>query len=435
MDFEDIYKKIENKENPLAVVGLGYVGLPLALALGEHFSVVGFDIDEQRINELKAGNDVTGESGELLSKVRIDYTSDPKKIADCPLVIIAVPTPITNHKTPDLGPLESAIRMVGQNNHNPSVMVIESTVYPGATEMISEKILEKELGLKRGKHFKLGYSPERINPGDKKHTLKTITKIIAAEDKETLALLKSVYGKITKVHATSNIATAEAAKVIENIQRDLNIALVNELAMIFSRMDIDTNEVIDAAATKWNFHPYRPGLVGGHCVGVDPYYLTHRAEHLGYIPEVILAGRRINESIGEFIAEKTIKLLIESGRNVRESKVAILGITFKENINDIRNSKVIDIIKILREHHVEILITDARASVKDVKLNYGIKLDPESEIKNVDAIILCVAHDEYLNRGEDAFLQLTNKKSKPIFVDVKSAYEAEKLPNFVYWRL
>ncbi|MDH5543887.1 MAG: nucleotide sugar dehydrogenase [Nitrospinota bacterium] len=435
MNFTENLEAVKTKKKPIAIVGLGYVGLPIAMALGKYFKITGFDINEKRIADLNRGVDHTGECTDLLNNKNVSFTTDQKLLADCPIVIIAVPTPVTNFKAPDLGPLESAMRIVGKNIHKPALITVESTVYPGATELVSSNILEGEFGLKRGTDYKVGYSPERINPGDKEHTIENTTKIVAAEDQETLSILEYIFGKVTKTFSASNIKTAEAAKVIENIQRDLNIALVNELALIFDRLDINTNEVIDAASTKWNFHSYRPGLVGGHCIGVDPYYLAHCAESLGYIPEVILSSRRINESVGNFISGKLLKLLIESGRDINGANVGILGFTFKENIRDIRNTRVVDIVKLMKEHRINVFVSDPWASPQEMKAEYGIQTTDIKDLKNLDAIVLAVRHDQYVNQKEEFFLNLCNIGKKPVFMDVKSVYNASDMPNFLYWRL
>lgn len=435
MNFSDINDVLARKEKPIGVVGLGYVGLPLALSLARHFSVYGFDKSGKRIKELKEGIDKTGESEPAVPDLQIKYTNDPAELSKCPLVIIAAPTPVTEIKTPNLNPLENAVRLSGRNLHRPAVLVVESTVYPGATEKISKEILEEELGLKRGGDFKLGYSPERINPGDREHTFEKITKIISAEDQETLTLLESVYGKVTTLYKAPNIATAEAAKVIENAQRDINIALMNELAMILDRANIDTTEVINAASSKWNFIPFRPGLVGGNCIGVGSHYLTHLAQNLGYSPHVIHSGRIVNDQMGEFIVNKTLSLLSQSGHPKKGLKIAILGITFKENVRDIRNSRVGDIIKLLKEKGVGIYVADPWAVEEEVRQEYGISLVGEEEISDVNAIILAVKHRQYLGRSEADFLRFTVKNPKPIFIDTKSAYQPESFKNFIYWRL
>ncbi len=436
MDFCEIESVLREREKPIAVVGLGYVGLPLAIALARHFSVIGFDTDEKRISNLKNGHDIHDENNELIGKVTIEFTLDPQKLSESPLVIIAVPTPVTSDNMPDLKCLESALRAVGKHLHKPSIIVSESTVYPGATEMLAEKILEKELGLGRKSQFKLGYSPERVNPGDPEHTIDKITKIIAAEDDEALSILEMVYGKITSVYPAKNIATAEAAKVIENIQRDINIALVNELALVFDRIGLDTTDVINAASTKWNFHPYKPGLVGGHCISVDPYYLSHLAESLGYTPRVILAGRRLNSGMGEFIANTAMNMLIDSDKELKGARVAILGITFKENVTDIRNSGVISIINRLKESMLEVYIVDPLALPSEVEKRCGMKLSKEEDISDVDVIIMAVPHEQFLERAEAEFLKFAkNGEKKPIFIDIKSAYSSRRLPAFNYWRL
>lgn len=433
--FALIKTRLAEKRDALAIVGLGYVGLPLALALSRHFRVLGFDKNEKRIKELCSGEDITGESDPRREAGDIEYTADARRLKETTLIIIAVPTPVDDQKNPDLNPLRSAMKMVGQHMGPQTVLVVESTVYPGATEEVAQEVLSKALGLKRGTDFKLGYSPERINPGDKEHTLDKITKIISGEDATTLELLESVYGTVTKIYRASSIATAEAAKVIENIQRDLNIALMNELALIFDRMGIDTNEVINAAASKWNFIPFRPGLVGGHCIGVDPYYLTHKAESLGYQPKVILSGRNINDSMGNCIAEKTLLLLARNGHDGSGLKVAVFGVTFKEGIKDIRNSKVVDIIRALQGRGVQVFAADPWAMPEEFEQEYGISLVEEKSIPPVHAVILAVAHPEYRGKSEEDFFAFTPKGKQPVFIDVKSVYPPGQFSRFTHWRL
>ncbi len=428
-----------NRENKIAVVGLGYVGLPLAVHLSAHFDIVGFDLKTDRIKELAGGIDRTLEvSGNRLKQAPIDYTDDPKKLSECKLIIVAVPTPIDDYRIPDLGPLQGASTTVGKFLQKGSCIVYESTVYPGATEEVCIPLLERESGLKFGRDFAVGYSPERINPGDKVHTLDNIMKIVSGSDPATSDMLAGVYGRIVKagIHKASSIKVAEAAKVIENTQRDLNIALMNELAKIFDIIDIDTHEVLEAAGTKWNFLPFKPGLVGGHCIGVDPYYLTFKAEALGYHPEMILAGRRINDGMGKHIAERTVKMLIGAGKQVRGARVAILGITFKEDVPDLRNTKVVDIICELQDYGVDVVVSDPLADPEEAREYYGVDLQPLDRIRDLDAVILAVMHRVYLDEGLEG---ITGRcaDANALVIDVKGCFspaEARKL-GVTYWRL
>ncbi len=433
------FADLKQGKEKIAVVGLGYVGMPLAYHLASHFEVIGYEIVKKRVEELKNNLDRTGElSSEQLKECSIDFTTRPEKLKEARVFIITAPTPVDAHNIPDLTPVQKASETVGEFMPRGSIVVFESTVYPGATEEVCIPILEKISGLKCGRDFKVGYSPERVNPGDREHDLTKIVKVVGGQDKETTEILGKIYDSIITagVHLVSNIKTAEAAKVIENIQRDLNIALVNELALIFERLGINTLEVIDAAATKWNFHRYEPGLVGGHCIGVDPYYLTYKAGAVGYNPEVILAGRRINDRMGKFIGEQTVKKLIEASKSVKGTKVLILGLTFKENIHDIRNTKVIDIFHELQEFGVEPFIYDPWADPEEVKEEYNIELLREIGDKEpYDGIILAVKHNQFLDMGLEQFLNLT--RENPVFIDVKSVYnrkDVEKL-GFKYWRL
>ena len=428
-----------DRSSKIAVVGLGYVGLPLAVHLSAHFAVTGYDIRKSRIAELKQGHDRTLEvSGETLKKAVLDFTADPQILSSCPLIIVAVPTPIDDSRIPDLRPVENAAHAVGKHLAAGSTVVFESTVYPGVTEDICVPILEKQSGLKLGEGFTVGYSPERINPGDKVHTLDNITKIISASDVQTLELMSQIYGTIVKagIYRASSIKVAEAAKVIENTQRDINIALMNELSIIFNRMDIDTLEVLEAAGTKWNFLPFRPGLVGGHCIGVDPYYLTYKAESIGYHPEMILAGRRINDNMGKYIAERTIKILINADRPVRNARVAVMGLTFKENIPDLRNTRVIDIITELKDYGVHVLVHDPMADPAEVNHYYGLTMTPVQDIQEVDAVIVAVAHEAYQHLGLAGMSGLC-RSGRPIVVDVKAIFDPEEAQRLGirYWRL
>jgi len=433
------FESFLNGRHRIAVVGLGYVGLPLAVHLSACFSVVGYDVKEGRIAELKQGLDRTLEiSQEALRKAAIVYSTDAEVLSTCRMIIVAVPTPIDDSRIPDLNPLKNATAAVGRHLTAGSTVVFESTVYPGVTEEICVPILERESGLKLGKGFTVGYSPERINPGDKVHTLDNITKVVSASDPETLALLSQIYGAIVKagIYKTSGIKVAEAAKVIENTQRDINIALMNELSIIFNRMGIDTLEVLEAAGTKWNFLPFRPGLVGGHCIGVDPYYLTYKAESMGYHPEMILAGRRINDNMGKYIAERTIKIMINADIAVRNARVAVLGMTFKENIPDLRNTRVIDIVTELKDYGVEVIVHDPMADPAEVEHYYGLTMTTLQDIQGASAVIVAVAHQDYINLGLAGIAGLCCH-DQPIIVDVKAIFdpeEARKL-GIRLWRL
>ena len=433
------FESLIERRDKIAVVGLGYVGLPLAVHLAEHFNVMGYDLKDERIKELKSGLDRTLEvSKEKLGKVKIFFTSEAKELSECKLIIVAVPTPIDEYRIPDLSPLRGASKIVGKHMVKDSCIVFESTVYPGATEEVCAPILEKESGLTLGMDFTLGYSPERINPGDKVHTIDKIIKIVSGSDDKTRLLLSEVYGKIVKagIHQASSIKVAEAAKVIENTQRDLNIALINELAMIFDKAGIDTNEVLEAAGTKWNFLPFRPGLVGGHCIGVDPYYLTVKAESLGYHPEIILAGRRINDGMGKYIAEKAVKLLIGADKQVHGAKVAVLGITFKEDVPDLRNTKVVDIISELTEYGIEVLAHDPLADAKEAEHYYNLELKKMDDLAGVDAVIVAVMHRPYIEMGLEKIAGLCSGDT-PIIIDVKSGFSRKDVEKggIIYWRL
>jgi len=431
--FEDFEKKREK----ICVVGLGYVGLPLAVLLSKKFSVVGFDISEKRIEELKNNYDRTGEvSEEELKSSSVEFTSSPEAISGCKLVIVTVPTPIDEHKTPDLTPLLSASETVGKHMSEGTIVVYESTVYPGVTEDICVPVLEKNSGLKYLREFKVGYSPERVNPGDKKHTIDKIVKVVSGCDEETTELLAKVYGSVISagVFKARNIKTAEAAKVIENTQRDLNIALMNELAIIFHKLGIDTKDVLETAGTKWNFLKFEPGLVGGHCIGVDPYYLTFKAQELGYHPEVILAGRRINDYMGKYVAESAVKLMIKQGKQILGAKVLIMGITFKENIKDVRNTRVVDIYEELKSYGAEPFVYDPKAIPEEVKKEYSIDLISAPEEKApYDCVIVAVKHEEFKKLEPEFFKRISN--GKPILLDVKSIYDRSKFRDVVLWRL
>lgn len=438
-----IIEQLKNEKTKLAVVGLGYVGLPLAVEFGKKIQTIGFDLNENRIQSLLNHQDHTNEvsSDDLKSASLIEYSTDPKKLKEAKFIIVAVPTPITKSKQPDLTALIHASETVGKNLSKGSIVVFESTVYPGVTEDICVPVIETHSGLKYMEDFKVGYSPERINPGDKEHTVTNILKIVSGCDDSTLHQVASVYEIVIKagLFQAKSIKTAEAAKVIENIQRDLNIALINELAIIFNKMGIDTNDVLDAAATKWNFIKLQPGLVGGHCIGVDPYYMTYKAEEIGYHPHVILAGRRINDSMGKYIAEQTIKKLIEAKKSVNGANVLILGITFKENVGDIRNSKVPDIIKELNPYGINVRVIDPLADPKEVKAEYGVDLTNYNINIKTDAIIIAVNHNKFKEVLSFANLthHLQTENGKGVIIDVKSALKPGHLrdADIVYWKL
>lgn len=435
----DLYERLVSREEKLSLVGLGYVGMPIAVAFAKKIDVIGFDLNEKKIEQYKNGIDPTHEVGdEAISQTTVEFTANETKLRDAKFHIVAVPTPVNDDHTPDLTPVEGASRILGRNLSKGSVVVFESTVYPGVTEDVCVPILEKESGLKCGVDFKIGYSPERINPGDKVHRLETIKKIVSGMDDETLDCVAKVYELVVDagVHRAESIKVAEAAKVIENSQRDINIAFMNELSIIFNRMGIDTKAVLEAAGTKWNFLKFYPGLVGGHCIGVDPYYLTYKAEMLGYHSQVILSGRRINDDMGKYVAENCVKQLIAADKAVKNARVAILGFTFKENCPDTRNSKVFDIVRELREYGIEPLIADPQADAAEAKMLYGVEFVGMDEIKDMDAVILAVAHTEFSTfriSDIDQFFGI----GKKVLLDIKGLlnrkdYEAAR---YSYWRL
>ncbi len=436
-----VSKLIEKKSN-ICVVGLGYVGLPLAVAFAEKYNVIGFDINFRRIGQLINKIDITNEvSSDTLERVssNLYFTNDENYIGKASLIIVTVPTPVDDARIPDLSLVKKATETIGRNMSKNSIIVYESTVYPGVTKDICIPILEKTSALKWKKYFNVGYSPERINPGDKEHNVKNIKKVIAADTNEVLNMLAEIYGSIIDagVYKASSIEVAEAAKVIENTQRDLNIALINELAVIFHKLGIDTIDVLEAAGTKWNFLKFYPGLVGGHCIGVDPYYLTYRSQQIGYHPEVILAGRKINDNMGKFIASETVKLLIKAGKTIKSSKVFIMGITFKENVSDIRNSKVIDIINELKTFGVDVIVNDVYANKEEVKKEYKISLTDFDKVEKVDGVVIAVAHDKYKRLGKDYFEKVLNGEKK-VIVDIKSIFNRYEFINdnrYIYWRL
>jgi UDP-N-acetyl-D-galactosamine dehydrogenase len=419
------------------VIGLGYVGLPVALAFAKRFPcTIGFDINEEKIASLLNGIDTTGEiSSEVLSLSPLTITSDPSYLSKATFFVVAVPTPVDSNHRPDLRPLIRASEIVGRALKPGSVVVYESTVYPGVTEDVCGPTLARESGLCRGKDFKLGYSPERINPGDKEHTIEKVVKVVSGEDEETLDRVAAVYGRIVEagIHRAPTIKVAEAAKIIENTQRDINIALMNELALIFDRLDISTRDVLEAAGTKWNFLKFAPGLVGGHCIGVDPYYLTAKAEETGYHPQVILAGRRINDGMGSYVAQRMIKLLVRADISVKAARIGILGLTFKENVPDLRNSRIPDIVNELRQFGLEPLIHDPIADAVEAHNEYGLNLSPWEEMQGLDGVIVAVGHEAYQKIGCSAIAHTVRPGG--VLMDVKSICKSANLPGIHYWSL
>jgi len=435
----DLYEKLIKREEKLSLVGLGYVGMPIAVAFAKKIEVIGFDLNEKKIELYKNGIDPTKEVGnEVIKDTKVQFTADETKLREAKFHIVAVPTPVNDDHTPDLSPVEGASTILGRNLTKGSVVVFESTVYPGVTEDVCVPILERESGLKCGTDFKIAYSPERINPGDKVHRLETIQKIVSGMDAETLDIVAKVYELVVEagVYRAESIKVAEAAKVIENSQRDINIAFMNELSIIFNKMGIDTKSVLDAAGTKWNFLKFYPGLVGGHCIGVDPYYLTYKAEMLGYHSQIILSGRRINDDMGKYVAENCVKKLIASDKYVRDAKVAILGFTFKENCPDTRNTKIIDIVNELKEYGIIPVIADPQADSDEAKRLYGVEFVKMSSIKDMDAVILAVAHEEFktLKMGDIDSLFGQGKK---VLLDLKGLLNRAEYENagYAYWRL
>ena len=437
-----VYEKLAGGEGRLAVVGLGYVGMPLAAAFAaKGVKVTGFDVNDSKIALYRSGTDPTEELGdEAIRNTTVEFTSDETALAAADFIIVAVPTPVNLDHTPDLAPVISASRTVGRNMKPGAFVVYESTVYPGCTEDVCIPILENESGLRCGEDFKVGYSPERINPGDKVHRLENICKIVSGIDGVSLAEIKKVYEIVVEAGAfpVRNIRTAEAVKLVENSQRDINIAFMNELAMVFDRMDIDTNEVVEGMNTKWNALGFRPGLVGGHCIGVDPYYFTYKAEKLGYHSKIILNGRIVNDSMGVYVADTAVRKMIRAGQAPKSSKVAVLGLTFKENCPDIRNSKVYDVIKRLGEYGIEPVVTDPRASKDEALREYGVELTELEDIKDADCVIVAVAHREYRELPREKLLGLFRKDggSRGVLLDVKGIYDADSFGgDIVLWRL
>ncbi len=436
-----LYEKIVSGEEKIALVGLGYVGMPIAVAFAKKVKVIGYDLNSEKIRLYKDGIDPTNEVGnEVIKNTKVEFTSDESRLREAKFHIVAVPTPVNPDHTPDLSPVEGASRILGRNLTKGSIVVFESTVYPGVTEDVCVPILEAESGLKCGIDFKIGYSPERINPGDKVHRLETITKIVSGMDDETLDEVAHVYELVVEagVHRAESIKVAEAAKVIENSQRDINIAFMNELSIIFDKMGIDTLEVLKAAGTKWNFLNFRPGLVGGHCIGVDPYYLTYKAEQLGYHSQIILSGRRINDDMGKYVAESVVKKLISADLPVKGAKVAILGFTFKENCPDTRNTKVIDIYNELGEYGIVPIVVDDTADASEAKRLYGIEFKTMADVKDMDAVILAVAHDNLKGISKDTMDSLYNPNNKSrILADIKGILNKSEYTDtdYIYWRL
>lgn len=434
-----LYDDLVSGKEKLSLVGLGYVGMPIAVAFAKKISVIGFDLNAKKIEMYRSGIDPTREVGdEAIRESKVDLTSDETRLREARFHIVAVPTPVNEDHTPDLSPVESASRILGRNLTKGSVVVFESTVYPGVTEDVCVPILEKESGLKCGTDFKIGYSPERINPGDKVHRLETITKIVSGMDEETLDCVAKVYELVVDagVHRAESIKVAEAAKVIENSQRDINIAFMNELSIIFNKMGIDTKSVLKAAGTKWNFLKFYPGLVGGHCIGVDPYYLTYKAEMLGYHSQIILSGRRINDDMGKYCAENCVKNLIAADKAVKDARVAILGFTFKENCPDTRNTKIIDIVNELKEYGISPVIADPQADAEEARHLYGVEFVDVNSIKNMDAVILAVAHSEFSSLTMDRIDGFFGE-GKKVLLDLKGLLNRKEYESagYRYWRL
>lgn len=436
-----LYENILEGKDKISLVGLGYVGMPIAVAFARKVKVIGYDLNAAKIEMYQSGIDPTNEVGnEVIKNTSVEFTSDAARLREAKFHIVAVPTPVNDDHTPDLTPVEGASRILGQNLTKGSVVVFESTVYPGVTEDICVPILEKESGLKCGVDFKIGYSPERINPGDKVHRLETIVKIVSGMDEETLEIVAKVYELVVEagVYRADSIKVAEAAKVIENSQRDINIAFMNELSIIFNKMGIDTKSVLEAAGTKWNFLKFYPGLVGGHCIGVDPYYLTYKAEELGYHSQIILSGRRINDDMGKYVAESMVKNLIKADIPVKGARVAVLGFTFKENCPDTRNTKVIDIYKELGEYGITPVVVDPAADADEAKRLYGITFDTMDAVKDMDAVIVAVAHNQFLNfKKEDVDKFYYPGHSKKVLMDIKGLFDRKEYltEDYIYWRL
>ena len=442
MEFKNIYHGLISGTEKLALVGLGYVGMPIAVEFAKHVQVIGFDINEKRVNEYRNGIDSTNEVGEAIRNTTVDFTADPTRLKEAKFIIVAVPTPVNDDTTPDLKPVKGASKIVGQNLTPGTIIVFESTVYPGVTEDICIPIIEKESGMKCGVDWKIGYSPERINPGDRVHTLTTIRKIVSGMDDESARLIKKVYDIVIKAGTfpVSDIKTAEAVKVVENSQRDINIAFMNEIAIICDKLGIDTDEVLAGMNTKWNALGFRPGLVGGHCIGVDPYYLTNAAEKLGYHSQIILNGRKVNDSMGSYVADAAIKEMIEAGMAPKKATVVILGITFKENCPDTRNSKVVDIINRLKEYDINPLVSDCWADAEVAKEEYGVDLIPFDDLPKADCIIVAVGHNEFRSMSMMKLKELFKNNlpdEEKVLIDVKSLYRMDELnaSGMRFWRL
>lgn len=429
-----MYRELTEKKNTLAVIGLGYVGLPIALAFARKLKVIGFDISESRVEMMRNGQDPSNElDAEEFEGCDIHFTADPEELRDAQFYVVAVPTPVDEFRVPDLTPLQKASTTLGKVLNQGDYVVYESTVFPGCTEEVCQPILEELSGLKLGEGFKLGYSPERINPGDKVHTLQNVVKVASGSDPDSAEEIAKTYELVVDagVHRAPSIKVAEAAKIIENTQRDLNIALMNELSKIFEKMDINTFDVIEAAGTKWNFLKFQPGLVGGHCIGVDPYYLTYKAMQLGYTPQIILSGRRVNDGMSAYVARNTVMMVLEEGRSIQNGNILVMGATFKENVTDIRNSKVVDVVNTLKTYHCNVDVVDPYASSEEVEHEYGFKLK-DTPGDNYDAIIVCVNHKEYLELDEQWFQD--RSAGKGIFVDVKGVYKS-RINKMKYWSL
>lgn len=440
--FETLYDRLLSGEEKLALIGLGYVGMPIAVEFAKHIKVIGFNHNERRIKQYKSGIDPTNEVGnEAISKTSVDFTSDEKRLREAKFLIVAVPTPINTDHTPDLFPVENASRIVGRNLTPGSVVVYESTVYPGVTEDVCIPILEEESGLKCGVDFKIGYSPERINPGDRVHTLTSIRKIVSGMDELSCRVIRQVYDIIIEAgtYPVRNIRTAEAIKVVENSQRDINIAFMNELAMVFDKMNIDTNEVVDGMNTKWNALGFRPGLVGGHCIGVDPYYFTYKAEKLGYHSKIVLNGRIVNDGMGAYVADRAVRKMIETGQAPKHSKVLILGLSFKENCPDCRNSKIVDIVERLAEYGIVPEVVDPWVSAEEAMREYGLRLVDWKHVHDYDCVIAAVAHREFREMGFDRLMELFRDvpNNEKVLIDVKGIFDRNELDRsgISYWRL
>src|SRR5690625_3070044 len=433
-------KKLQNREEKVAVIGLGYVGLPVAVEFAKKFDVIGFDVNEQKLNTYKSGVDVTGEVGDAaIQETTMQFTSEEEDLQEAKFHIVAVPTPINLDKTPNLAPIISASKTIGRNLTKGSIVVYESTVYPGTTEEVCIPILEEESGLTFGEDFKVGYSPERINPGDKVNTLTKIVKVVSGSDEDALRVISDVYATVITagIYEAESIKVAEAAKVIENSQRGIYFAFMNELSIVFNMMDIPTKAVLEAASTKWNFLNFTPGLVGGHCIGVDPYYFTYKAEQLGYHSQIILAGRKINDKMGKHVADNVIKKMIQAGIHINDARIAILGLTFKENVPDVRNTRVIDIIKELEDYGVEMVVHDPMADVDDVKAEFGLELADEAALQDVDCVIYAVPHKYYLEHYTLDNIKALYKDEKRVFIDIKSVFDYKECEarGLYYWSL